>query len=108
LYWKEPVLVASSTNVALTSHGNIDSETIANKDRVLLYGQTDSSENGIYVSDGTDLFRADDMDAASEFPGAAVFVLAGTDQDSGFVCTNDSVTTLETDNITFTQFTGVG
>ena len=108
LYWKDPVKVAANSNVALASHGNIDGTSISSGDRVLLFGQTDSSENGIYVSDGTDLNRSDDMDAASEFPSAAVFVREGTFADAGFTCTDNSIATLETSSITFTQFTGVG
>ena len=110
LYWKETVLVATNSNTALTSITSVDGETLANEDRVLLWGQSDSSENGIYVFDGDNnsLSRAADMNAASEFPGSAVFVLTGTYDNQGFVCTNDSNPTVDTDAITFVQFTGVG
>jgi len=108
LTWKSSVKVASKSNVSLTSHGNIDGDTISNGDRVLLLGQSNDYENGIYVSDGTDLSRAEDMNAAGEFSGSAVFVEGGTSEDVGYVCTNDGDVTIGTTSITFVQFTGAG
>lgn len=108
LTWKNSVKVASTSNVSLTSHGNIDGTAINNGDRVLLLGQSTGHQNGIYVSDGTDLARAEDMNSGGEFSGSAVFVESGTKADVGYVCTNDGTVTVGTTSITFVQFTGAG
>lgn len=108
LTWKDSVKVASTSNVNLTSHGNIDSVSINSGDRVLLLGQTNGAQNGIYVSDGTDLTRAEDMNSDTEFSGSAVFVESGSKADVGYVCTNDGNVTVNTTSITFVQFTGAG
>jgi hypothetical protein len=111
LHWKDSVAVRSVSNVNLSSPGaSINGVSLSSGNRVLLADQTDATQNGIYVWNGaaSAMTRSTDMDAGSEFPGAAVFVRAGTQYaDSGWVCTNDSVN-LGTDNIAFAQFTGLG
>lgn len=109
LYWKDPVEVATVANITLSGTQTIDNVSVVAGDRVLVRAQTDAKTNGIYVASADGWSRSDDMNAGSEFPGAAVFVLRGdTYADSGFVCTNDTDPTLGADNITFTQFTGTG
>ena len=110
LSWKESVKVATVANITLTGAGTtaIDSISIASGDRILVKNQSSASENGIYVSDGTDLLRADDMDNAAEFAGSAVFIQEGSFADQGYVCTNDGDVNVNTDAVAFTQFTGTG
>ena len=110
LYWKEPVEVATIGNITLSNEQTIDNVSVLAGDRVLVRAQTDAEENGIYVCvDAGAWTRSDDMDAGSEFPAAAVFVIRGdTYADTGFVCSNDTPPVLGTDNITFVQFTGAG
>lgn len=128
LFWKDSCRLASAANFASTYNNgagtltasatgalSIDGVAVASDNRILIKNQTDGVENGIYtvtnaggVGVAAVLTRASDMDAAAEFPGAAVFVQAGNTQaDSGYVCTNDSVT-VGTTEITFVQFTGAG
>lgn len=110
LSWKDAVRVATTGNIDLSAPGSaIDGVNLSNKDRVLVWSQTDASQNGIYNWFGasTAMTRATDMDQAGEFPSAAVFVSAGaTWGDTGFVCTNDVAPTLGTTAIQFVQFTG--
>ena len=110
LSWKDAVRVATTGNIDLSAPGAaIDGVSLSNKDRVLVWSQTDASQNGIYIWDSasTAMTRATDMDEAAEFPSAAVFVSAGTAWgDTGFVCTNDVAPTLGTTAIEFVQFTG--
>lgn len=110
LSWKDAVRVATTGNIDLSAPGSaIDGVNLSNKDRVLVWSQTDASQNGIYNWFGasTAMTRATDMDQAAEFPSAAVFVSAGaTWGDTGFVCTNDAAPTLGTTAIEFVQFTG--
>ena len=111
-YRKDAVNAASTANVDVSSApSSIDGVTLSADDRVLLKDQTTASENGVYVfsSAGSALTRADDFNAGSEFPAAAVFTIAGsTNADKGYVCTNNSAPTLGTDSIQFSQFTGLG
>jgi len=60
----------------------IDGVTVATGKKFLLTGQTDKTENGIYVSDGSDLLRPvqdKNLAAGAENTlGASVFVVGGT------------------------------
>jgi hypothetical protein len=111
LSWKQAVRAASTTNVviatALENTDVLDGVTLATGDRVLVKDQTTSSENGIYVVQATGAaVRATDMNQAAEFDGAAVFVKEGTvNQGSGWTETA-TVTTVGTDAVVFSQFTG--
>ena len=116
---KDSVHVASTANVALTAGSSgleagdaIDGVTLVAGDRVLLKNQTDASENGIYVavaSGGTPA-RSDDANASVDVTsGMFVFVEEGTaNGDQGYVLTTNNVITLNTTNLTFTQFSGAG
>lgn len=99
LSWKQAVRLGSNANIAsLTGitasdfDGTGQGVTLATDDRVLLKAQTAGAENGIYVYDGADLVRAEDMNSGNEADGAAVFVQEGTDADKAFQQTTDSVT----------------
>ena len=113
LHWKDSVRVKSTANMALGSAvvngATVDGVTLATNDRILLASQTTASENGIYVVAASGAAsRAEDLNSAAEFPGAAMFVREGTIYgDTGWVCTNDSVSVGST-AITFSQFTGGG
>ena len=109
LHWKDSVRVATTADITLSGTQTIDGIAVVADDRVLVKNQTDQTENGIYLCKSGSWVRADDMDAGSEFSGAAVFVQEGTaNADTGYVCSNDGDVTIGTDNITFVQFTGAG
>jgi hypothetical protein len=108
------VQAATTANVTLASaleNGDtLDGVTLATGNRVLVKNQTDKTENGIYVvkaSGAPD--RADDYNAAGEVDaGDFIFVEAGTaNGKTGYVQTN-VITTVGSDNIEFTQFSGAG
>lgn len=129
---KDPVRAASFTNldatyapgtagVGATLTGTaalpaIDGVTLEVGDRVLVAGQTNAAENGIYVVTTAEtafvLTRAEDFDnsAGGEIKGGAFcFVQEGTAYaDCGFVCTTDGDITVGTTDIHFTQFSGAG
>lgn len=116
---KDSVHVASTANVSLTAGSSgleagdaIDGVTLVAGDRVLLKDQTDASENGIYVavaSGGTPA-RSTDADASADVTsGMFVWVEEGTSNgDQGYVLTTNNVITLNTTDLTFTQFSGAG
>ena len=106
--WKDSVRVATDQNIDITNPGTqISGVTLNQDDRVLLFGQTDGTENGIYVfnGDSSPLTRSLDLDEDSEASGASIFVLEGNFADKGFVQNNDNVV-IGTDALNFTQFTG--
>ena len=116
---KASVHVASTANVSLTAGSSgleagdaIDGVTLVAGDRVLLKNQSDASQNGIYVavaSGGTPA-RSDDANASVDVTsGMFVWVEEGTaNADQGYVLTTNNVITLNTTNLTFTQFSGAG
>lgn len=92
------------------TYGDIDGYTLQLGDRLLVKNETNSDWNGIYVVTSTTvLTRSTDFDVPTEIPaGAFVFVSNGTvNADTGWVQTGD-VTTIGTDPISFTQFSGSG
>ena len=104
LSWKEPVIVATTTNIALTGTFAIDGVTVAAGDRVLVKEQTTATENGIYIVDAGAWTRAPDMAAASDSSGDAVISTQGTvNADKAWVQTSDPGI-VGTDNLVFATF----
>ena len=88
----------------------IASTTEANASRLLVKNQAVAAQNGIYYVYGTnELRRASDGDVAADWAGGDfVFVTDGTTyNNTGWVQT-EVVTTINTDAISFTQFSGAG
>lgn len=108
LSWKQAVRAATTADITLSGAQTIDGVSIVAGDRVLVKNQTSSPENGIYVAAAGAWARSSDMDTASEFSGATVFVQEGSTQaDTGWTQTSE-VTTVGTDPVTWVQFTGAG
>ena len=110
---KDSVRVATTTAITIASDLNvgdaIDGVTLADGDRVLVKNQTDASQNGIYLA-GSSPVRSADANASSEVTsGMFCFVEEGTvNGDNGFVLTTNDPITLDTTDLTFTQFNGAG
>ncbi|MHA2301550.1 MAG: hypothetical protein ACXACD_11405 [Candidatus Thorarchaeota archaeon] len=110
-HWKKAAKCAPDTNIDISDlPASIDSQSLSTDDRFLLKSQSSSSENGVYLYKGAGnaAVRAEDMDVASEFPGAAVYILAGTNGQKSYVCTNTADPNLGTDAVNWTQFAGAG
>lgn len=110
--WHKPVRVATTANVtistALNAGDTIDGVTLAAGDRVLVKNQSTGSQNGIYVAGATPA-RAYDMVAGIQARGAFVYVIAGTANGGKlFYNTNTTLPTIDTDALTFTEFSGSG
>lgn len=113
----DAVRVATTANITNTivvadlENGKvIDGVTLVTGDRVLVKNQTVKSENGIYIVPASGVAaRADDYNSTPEVDaGDFVFVQYGTvNGKTGWVQTN-TVTTIGTDDIEFTQFSGTG
>jgi hypothetical protein len=126
--WKQAVNVLSSTDIANTPSGgtspntpqilttalttlSIDSHTISNGYRVLLTGQTNTDENGIFVVSGVGsaivFTRSSDADTYQELVGASVFVEEGTIYaNTGWVQSNHYLTSFT--GQAWVQFSGAG
>ena len=111
LFWKAPVVNATTANVSLTGEQTIDG-ILTSASRILVKDQTAPAENGIYVTAAGAWARATDMDTWAEVVSAAVQVSTGSTQsDTSWNCTSDAGGTLNTTAITFAQWgglTGVG
>lgn len=113
LHVHQAARAAILTNVAIaTALENGDTAggvTLATGDRILLNGQTNGAENGIYVVQASgQALRATDFDTATEVDsGDFIFVSAGTYANTGWVQTLKPAT-IGTDPISFTQFSGAG
>jgi hypothetical protein len=108
------VVAATTANITLASDvengDTLDGVTLATGDRILVKNQSTASENGIYVVAASGApSRAADFDTPAEIDGSDfVFVTGGTVNDNtGWVQTN-TVGTVGTDAIAFSQFSGAG
>lgn len=105
---KPSVRVVSTSNITTFNSGDtIDGVTLADGDRVLVAGQSDPSQNGIWVVAASPV-RADDANAAGELSGGSyVWVEEGSSYaDTGWVITTNGSITPGTTSHTWTQFTG--
>ena len=112
---KDSCRVTSTANIAiasaLTNGSTIDGVTVATGDRVLLKNQTDASENGIYavVASGAASRTLDANTNTLVTSGMYTYVSEGTAGNAiGFVLTTADPITLDTTNLTFTQFSSAG
>ena len=105
--------LTADTNRAFST---IDGESVTLGQRVLIKNQTDAKQNGIYTlttvgssSAPWVLTRAEDFNSAAEIHGGDfVFVTGGTlYNNTGWVQT-ETMTTVGTDPVAFTQFSGAG
>ena len=104
---KPAVAVASSKNITLYGLQDIGNVKVKENDRVLLFNQTNRSENGIYLAKNRAWVRSDDANEDHEYePGMFVFVQFGEYEGCGFVLINEEPVRLGIDDIYFTQFSG--
>jgi hypothetical protein len=111
--FKDSVRVASRSNINLDDTTDaIDEVSLVTRDRVLLAGQSNSAENGIYVWLGITkkLVRAPDADSSIEVgSGMRVYVEEGTHNgQSNFVLTTPGAISLGVTPITFRKENRIG
>lgn len=85
---KDSVRVASATDVDIQNATEVDGVTLVTGDRVLLFGQSTATENGIYTFNTADeLVRAADADPVADELGKGSYVLVtnGTYAATGWV-----------------------
>lgn len=102
---KDPVRVVAQSNVALTGLQTIDGVTLLAGDRVLLVGQTDPIQNGVYSAAAGAWSRHVNEDAPTELKGAFWLVNEGTlGQKTQWIVNNSTQPEVGTDPITIVQF----
>lgn len=107
---KEAVRAVATSNVDISDElenaDTIDGVTLATGDRVLLIGQTDPIENGIYVVVASGAAsRSSDMNLSAEFPGAYTVAREGTaNAGKAYVCNSPDSFVMDTDPATFVLF----
>jgi len=111
--YKDSVRVVQRTNINLnTLIYSVDSVNLVHADRVLLVGQTNSRQNGIYVwNSATSKFsRANDADSSKELSaGLKVYVEEGTgNAKTTWVLITPGLITLGTTELTFVRENRLG
>jgi hypothetical protein len=109
--WKSPVVVSTTTNIALSGVPVvIDAYTVHSSDRVLVQFQTNGIENGIYVATVGTWSRSADLPIGYDASGVAVWVLEGSQYiHTAFVCDNlPSSDIVGTNSLNFVQFSAGG
>jgi hypothetical protein len=109
---KKSVRVGSLVNIDIATGGfiTVDDISVVDGDRVLLMGQTDPIENGIYVAAAASWSRSTDADAEAELnSGMFTFVEEGTAcQNNGYVLVSDGAISVDITPLDFEQFSGAG
>lgn len=111
--YKDSVRVATRSNIELSSLiFSIDDVVLKGKDRVLLAGQTNSTENGIYVWNAitSKLIRSTDADSGTEFTaGMKIYVEEGTqNSQTNWVLITPGLIRLGTTGLTFAKENRIG
>ena len=105
------VSVLANANVALSGLQTIDGYTLTAGDRVLLTGQTNGVQNGVWVAASSSWSRptpSDDYVSGRSAAGVFTFVETGTVwAATGFIQLVKTAK-VDTDATTWTQFTGLG
>lgn len=98
--WKQSVVVAVSTNVTTSSPGaTLDGVTMTSGDRVLLYGQTTTAQNGLWIWNGaaSAMTRPADYTGVSTATGGlTVAIEQGTQADKLAILTTNGTITVDT------------
>lgn len=104
---KTPCRVTSTSNITLSGEQTIDSVSVVAGDRVLVNGQTDASENGIYVCAAGAWARSVDFESSSQLDsGLLTSVSEGSSEgDTVWILSTNDPIDLGTTNLSFTKVT---
>lgn len=102
---KEAVRLATTGNITLSGTQTIDGVSAVADDRILVWQQTDATQNGIYVVAAGAWARADDFDSLTpvdEINGAYTMAQEGSTYAGWSFVQFGTVATIGSDNIDFT------
>lgn len=112
LDFKQSCRALASSNITLSGVQTIDGVSLVAGNRVLVVGQTNATQNGIYVVASGAWARSEDADGtpANEVsPGMFTFVEEGTTwANSSWVLATNGTINLGTTPLSFTRFSGTG
>jgi len=101
---KVPCKAASTSNITLSGEQTIDGVSVVADDRVLVTGQTDGTENGIYkVASGSWSRSQDWNDSKDCVQGTAVYVHSGTSNAGWYGISTSGTITPGTTDVTIGQ-----
>jgi trimeric autotransporter adhesin len=100
---KTPVLLYSGSNITLSGNQSIDGIMTVDSNRVLVNGQTNPIENGIYVANTSAWTPAADMPIGSDPQGSYAVVSSGATK-AGFSYITSSEGKVGTDPVVFVEF----
>jgi hypothetical protein len=103
---KNPAVVVSTTDIGTPPAGlqTIDGVTVADSDRVLLVGQTNAVENGLWLAHAGNWTRPADFATGTQAQEAYVLITSGTmNGGSSWLC-NTPNAIIDTDPIGFAEF----
>ena len=101
---KDPAIVVSISNETLSGLPTIDGVTLIANDRVLLTGQTDPIENGLWVVQAGAWTRPADFNTGDLAGQAYVLILSGTLYGGSSWLCNTPTAVIDTDPISFALF----
>ena len=104
LSWKQPVAVATLTNITLSGLQTIDGYLTLAGDRVLVKNQTNAANNGIYIAASGAWSRSSDADTWNELIGAITFITYGTQANSAYYCSAQPGGTLGVTAVNWSNF----
>ena len=107
--FKNSARVVSRSNIALSGLQTIEGVTLSGGDRVLVAGQTDASENGLYDASSNAWSRSSDADTSTKMRAGIYIPVSEGAQDADtlwFLATNDPIT-LDTTALVFREQSGV-
>ncbi len=95
------VLTVSLSNIGLSGLSAVNGYTPIAGDRILVIGQTNATENGVYIASASGWSRATDSDSDAELRGYQYLVTAGSNANFRYGNTNQSTITVGSTNITY-------
>jgi len=94
---------------SLSGLQTVDGVALQDGDQILLDQQSTSTEDGLYIVRSGTWERHPDWQTGEAVGARYVFIIEGTDDNKGFVCTNDTGSDIVgTDDLVFVQFSGAG
>lgn len=95
------VSTVSLSNIGLSGLSLVNGYTPIAGDRILVIGQTNATENGVYIASASSWSRATDSDSDAELRGYQYLVTAGSNANFRYGNTNQSAISVGSTNITY-------
>lgn len=102
---KEAVLVATSSNTALSGLTTIDGILLSDSDRVLVKNQSNPIDNGVYNAHNDSWTRASDFSGTTVLSSSYLWVMSGvTDNNTAWILSTKNPITIGVTELAFVMF----